>query len=112
MRGWSVSVTVRPGASGATLAADSAEDGIAKGREHAALLLGNDESRERIKIVVSFGCEKCGATGRVLRKRTRMTYDDCTACKGSGASRVEHRETVTRDELSKKEGRSWDSVAD
>lgn len=84
---------------GATIQASSKEDGIAKGREYGLLLLANDESRERVEIKVVRGCDVCGGTCRVLRKRTKMTYDDCKACNGTGAAETMAAETLTRANL-------------
>lgn len=84
---------------GATIQASSKEDGVAKGREYGILLLSNDATRERVEVKVVLGCDRCGSTGRVLRKRTKMTYDDCAACKGTGAAETLATETLTRADL-------------
>lgn len=67
--GISVSVVVFPRRSGATLVAE----------------ISNDEQR----------CDRCGTTGRVLRKRTKMTFDQ--GLHGGGTNDRAHAEVACSD---------------
>jgi uncharacterized protein YuzB (UPF0349 family) len=84
------------GFGGASMGAETLSDGIDKGREHANLLLANDPAREVVEVKVATLCETCKGSGRVLRKKHKMTYDGCKACVNSGYEKVLHKERVTR----------------
>jgi excinuclease UvrABC ATPase subunit len=75
--------TGAPSFCGSTGGGASVEEALQNAHEYADLLINNDSSRV-VEIAAKALCEKCRGSGRSLKPRTRMTYVECKACRGSG----------------------------
>lgn len=85
---YTASVYVRPGYTGASMAAASIEQALDKAHEHGELLLSNDEKRELYHVEISVRCTRCNGTGRVLKPRCRKSTCECAECGGYGHATI------------------------
>lgn len=72
-------------------------DSLASAREHAEILLSNDENRLEVEISSTTYCMACSGSGRVRGRRRILEWKPCKSCKGVGELAVDIIETVTRE---------------
>lgn len=70
---------------------ETLDDALARGRDYAAMYLGNDPARSHVRVKVSRSCVLCEGDGRARVRRGRnyyVTVDPCKACVGSGDAEI------------------------